>query len=51
MNKTKDSVNQQVEENNGNIIGNNNGVVYYGMNYLNMQIFMPKVRICLPKGQ
>ena len=37
MSKSKDSVNQQVEENNGNIIGNNNGVVYYGMNYADVR--------------
>lgn len=37
MNKIKDSVKQQVEENNGNIIGKNNGVVYYGMNYADVR--------------
>ena len=37
MNKKIDSVNQQVEENNGNIIGNNNGVIFYGMNYADVR--------------
>lgn len=37
MSKTKDNVNQQVEENNGNIIATNNGVVYYGMNYTDVR--------------
>ena len=37
MSRAKDSVNQQVEENNGNMIATNNGVVYYGMNYTDVR--------------
>lgn len=37
MNKTKDNLNQQIEENNGNVIGTNNGNVYYGMNYADVR--------------
>ena len=37
MSKTKDNINQQVEENNGNMIATNKGVVYYGMNYTDVR--------------
>lgn len=37
MSKTKNSVNQQVEENYGNMMTTNNGVVFYGMNYLDVK--------------